>query len=558
MAINTILFWAIAILWTPFFYASSTAQTSKPIFDKYDSLRGMLNPNRACFDVLHYNLNLQINPADSTVKGYNEITFLGASPSATLQLDLFSTWVIDSITENNTALSYQRDSDVVVVKLAKPLNEGDKNSITVYYHGHPLIAKKAPWDGGFVWATDSLGNYWTGVACEGIGASLWWPCKDHLSDEPDSMDMTFDVPNGYTAVSNGSLVESIALKNNFTRFHWHVSYPINNYNVTINIAKYAYFEEKHIQKNGTPLLLKYYVLRYNLDKAKKHFEQVHKMLDVYENLFTAYPFPIDGYKMVETPYWGMEHQSAIAYGNDYKNDVIDWDYIIIHESAHEWWGNNVSVKDHGEMWIHESFATYTEALLMEVSYNYETAIKYLYYQRPRIKNTEPIIGPLNVNYQDWDGSDMYYKGAWALHTLRHYINNDSLWFGMFAAVQKQFALQTITSPELISFINSYFKQDLNWYFKQYFYKANIPELVVQWKYKKKKAIVKYKWSNVDANFKLPVYFSDCNEKVYKLNPKNTFSKSTLKLPKGCTTFEFIDYLYYIDYKEVDDIHKTEQ
>ncbi len=552
IAMTLKLFVTCVLLLVSFSFFSAHAQIKPPIFDKYDSLRGALNPNRSCFDVLHYNLNLRINPADSSVGGFNEITFIGKAHADALQIDLFSNWIIDSITQDQQALSYLRDQDVVVALLDKPLEINDKKSITVYYHGNPLIAKKAPWDGGFVWSKDSLGNYWTGVACEGTGASLWWPCKDHLSDEPDSMDMTFDVPTTYTAVSNGILVSQKKIDAHFSRFHWHVSYPINTYNVTINIAKYAYFEEKHLQKDSTFLDLKYYVLNYNLNKAKNHFQQVHKMLDIYENLFNAYPFPKDGYKMVETPYWGMEHQSAVSYGNDYTNDVIDWDYIIIHESAHEWWGNNVSAKDHGELWIHETFATYTEALLLELSYNSQTAMKYLYYQRPRIKNTEPIIGPLHVNYQDWDGSDMYYKGAWAMHTLRNYINNDSLWFGLFGAIQNKFALQTITSTELISYINDYFKQDLNWFFKQYFYKATIPVLEANWTYKKKKAIVKYKWSGVDADFKLPVYFSDCNKKIYTLIPKTTLSKKSIRLTKeGCIKFDFVDHLYYLDYKVVE-------
>jgi aminopeptidase N len=532
------------------FFSTLQAQPKTPVFDVYDSLRGALNPKRNCFDVFHYDLHLQINPADSTVKGFNAISFKGTADASSIQLDLFSNWIIDSIVENHRPLSYQRDSHFVFVRLGKPLQVGDQKTVTVYYHGNPIVAKKAPWDGGFVWTKDSLGNDWTGVACEGIGASLWWPCKDHLSDEPDSMDMYFDVPVGYTAVSNGRLVSKTDLTNHFSSFHWHVSYPINTYNVTVNIAKYDHVQEKHLQKNGSSLDLDYYVLSYNTEKAKKHFAQVHKMLDVYETLFTAYPFPRDGYKMVETPYWGMEHQSAISYGNDYKNDVLDWDYIIIHESAHEWWGNHVSVKDHGELWIHESFATYTEALLIEASHDYETAVKYLYYQRPRIKNAEPIIGPLDVNYQDWDGSDMYYKGAWALHTLRHYINNDSLWLGMFRVIQKKFSMQTITSKNLISFINTYYQQDLTWFFNQYFYRAEIPVLQASFAYKKNKAIVSYWWKNTDSSFKLPVYFSDCNKKVIQLIPKTSMTKTRIKLPEGCTKLDFVDYLYYVDYEEL--------
>ncbi|MDB5274528.1 MAG: pepN [Chitinophagaceae bacterium] len=539
------LFFALSIL-----SSSLSAQTTLPVYDRYDSLRGALNPLRSCYDVSYYNLNLQINPADSSVKGFNEIRFSGINTSEKIQVDLFSIWNIDSIVQEHQSLTYKRDSDFVFIQLTTPLHKSDQKSITVYYHGHPVVAKKAPWDGGFVWSKDSLGNYWTGVACEGMGASSWWPCKDHLGDEPDSMDMTFDVPQSYTAVGNGRLVKQIDLPNKFTRFQWHVSYPINNYNVTVNIAKYASFTEKHTLKDGSQLDLQYYVLSYNLDKAKKHFQQVHKMMDIYETLFSAYPFPRDSYKMVETPYWGMEHQSAISYGNNYKNDVIDWDYIIIHESAHEWWGNNVSCKDHADMWIHESFATYTEVLLVEATYNYETAIKYLYYQRPRIDNVVPIIGPQNVNYQDWVGSDMYYKGAWALHTLRHYINNDKLWYGLFLAIQKRFALQTITSADLIHFISDYFKQDLSWFFNQYFYKKDLPVLQIEWTLTKNKAKVKYKWANCGDDFKLPVYFIDCDKQTLTLHPKGKLTKQTFKIKEGCTKLEFLDYYYYVDQEEV--------
>jgi aminopeptidase N len=542
-------FYILTILLYPF-SSGVQAQIQKPEFTKYDSLRGALNPYRTCIDVSYYNLNLKINPADSSIGGYNEITFTAKSKSNIIQIDLFANWNIDRIVESNQTLAYTRDSNVVFITVAKPLSVGEHRSITIFYHGNPTIAKKAPWDGGFVWQKDSLNNYWTGVACEGIGASLWWPCKDHLSDEPDSMDMTFEVPSGYTAVGNGRLIAEEKLDNKFSRFRWHVSYPINTYNVTVNVAKYEHFAENHLQKNGTLLDLNYYVLSYNLEKAKKHFNQVHKMLDIYEQLFSAYPFPKDSYKMVETPYWGMEHQSAISYGNDYVNDVIDWDYIIIHESAHEWWGNNVSTVDHGELWIHESFATYTEALLIEASYNYETAIKYLYYQRPRIKNTEPIIGPLNVNYEGWEGSDMYYKGAWALHTLRNYINNDELWFAMFPAIQKKFALQTISSTDLITFINGYLGQDLNWFFNQYFYKAGIPELNTSIKFKKKKAIVQLQWKDTVKDFKLPVYFIDSDNNLHKIIPTDKLSKHIIKIPDDSKKLELVDYLYYISYKEI--------
>src|SRR5690606_34322216 len=268
---------------------------------------------------------------------------------------------------------------------------------------------------------------WIGVACEGIGASLWWPNKDHLSDEPDSMRMSYTVPSGLMAVGNGIFRNQKDLGNGFTQFDWFVHYPINNYNVTVNIAKYAHLEDTYRSKDGDTLALDYYILENNADTARAHFKQVIPMLACFEESYGKYPFWKDGYALVETPYWGMEHQGAIAYGNEYENNAFDFDFIIVHESAHEYWGNSVSVNDHGEMWIHEAFTTYAEALYLECRDDYKTSVAYLLTQKPNIKNQLPILGPIGVNYSGWEDADMYYKGSWMLHSMRNTIDNDALW-----------------------------------------------------------------------------------------------------------------------------------
>jgi aminopeptidase N len=513
-------------------------------YTHYDSLRGKLSPLRTCFDVIHYHLNLTINPANKSIAGYNQIRYRGVQKSNTIQIDLFRNWIVDSIIQNQKPLSYTRDSNAIFIQV-NSLEEKRIDELKIYYHGQPKEAINPPWDGGAVWKKDSLGNHWSGMSCEGIGASLWWPCKDHLSDEPDSMRLTYHVPHPYMAIGNGHIVKSTLREGGLNTFEWQVSYPINNYNVTFNIAQYTHFHNTYFYKNGKKLDLDYYVLPYNKFKAVMHFKQVTNMLDHYNELFGPYPFPKDGYKMVETSYWGMEHQSAISYGSEYQNDVVDqWDYIIIHESAHEWWGNNVSCKDHAELWIHESFATYTEALLIEKSLGYAEAMEYLIINGQRIENKSPIIGPLDINYEHKD-SDMYFKGALALNTLRHYINNDSLWFSLFPAIQKQFALKTIDSKTLITFIGEYLKEDLTWFFESYFYKKDLPLLYLKESKGRNKVTLHYAWKNQAQDFHLPIHVR-IGEEFYEIIPSTQTQTVTLPMNKD----EELEVLYFMNYINV--------
>ncbi len=476
---------------------------SQQLPSRYDSLRGALNAERTCFDVTYYDLSLSIDIRNQRLQGVNDVYFIALEKTNTIQLDLFNNLIIDSIYFNNQYTSFKRDSNAFFITFPTPLVAGNTYKVRVYYEGNPIIAQKPPWDGGWVFSKDSLNRPWVGVACEGIGASLWWPMKDHLSDEPDSMRMHYTVPSSLMAVGNG-LLESTKTEKDLTTYNWKVSYPINSYNVTCNIANYVHLHDTHVQSNKDTLAIDYYVLDYNEEKATAHFKQVHPMLTCYEKYFGPYPFFKDGYAMVETSYWGMEHQGAIAYGNDYTNKIIDFDYIIIHESAHEWWGNNISVKDHAEMWIHESFTTYAENLLVEYVYGYDMSIRYLNLNKPYIKNTSPIVGPLDINYEGWGDSDMYYKGAWILHTFRTVLNNDSLWFSILKGMQTDFALKTVSSTDIIQYINNKAGRDYTWFFEQYLYKAKPPVLEYHYEKNKKNIRVFYKWSNTAVNFSMAI------------------------------------------------------
>lgn len=485
------------------FSATLFAQTY-PTFTHADTLRGMLSQYRSCYWVTFYDLHLRINIEKHTVSGYNTIVFKNTTDFTRMQVDLFSNMTIDSIMHGKTKLTYKRDTNAVFVDFPTKEQSGQKDSIKFYYHGVPREAVRAPWDGGFVWGKDSLGRPWVDVACEGTGASLWWPCKDHLSNKPDSMHMSFEVPDGLTCVANGRLRSVKKLNDGYTRFNWAVTKPIINYDVTLNIANYAHIHDYYLNGKDT-LTLDYYVLDYNKDRATNHFKQVKPMIGCYERYFGKYPFYADGYKLVETNYWGMEHQSCVAYGNEYKNNKFGFDFIIIHESGHEWWGNNISCSDEADMWIHESFTTYAEALYLECAKGYKTSVDYLVYQRSKIVNKYPIVGPYNVNFQGTsDDNDMYYKGTWMLQTFRHVLNNDTVFFGMLKGLQKHFNYQSTCTDSIVAYINKYTGKDYTSFFTEYLKYASPPEFVYELKETKKGLQVDYKMVTGMSSFTMPV------------------------------------------------------
>ena len=455
-------------------------------FTEGDTLRGTLGPARANSDVTYYELHLDVDPVDHVIDGYVDMDYRVTGELPILQLDLYENLDIDGIQQNGQSLRYTRTGNAVFVQLPEDVTPDTLvHRMRIYYGGKPTEAKNAPWDGGFVWALDQRNRYWVGVACEGDGASLWWPNKDHLSDEPDSMLISVTVPERLFVASNGNLREEVELKDERkTRYDWFVSYPINNYNVSINIGHYEHFSDTYRSMDGEDLELDYYVMDYNVAKARQQFKQVHPMLEAYEHYFGKYPFWEDGFALIETPYLGMEHQSGIAYGNRYMRGYLgglipsdmDWDYIIVHEAGHEYFGNSISVADHAEMWIHESFTTYMEALYVEYHYGEKDARRYLETQRRFVTNEEPMLGPLGVNFTDFASSDHYYKGAWMLHTLRSVIDDDPLFFGMLRSFYQDHVRSTVGTQEVIDYFSRYAGMDLQPFFTQYLMHPKPPVL----------------------------------------------------------------------------------
>jgi aminopeptidase N len=478
-------------------------------FSRQDSLRGTLSAVRSCYDVTFYDLKLKVIPTSQSIEGSNTIYYKATTDFKKMQVDLFANMQIVNILQNDKPLRFTREGNATFINFADVQKKNKKYSIKIEYRGRPQIARNPPWDGGFTWKKDPNGKDWIVVSCEGTGASLWFPNKDHLSDEPDSVKITCAVPKGLMCVSNGNLRSTKDLKSDaptndnkslngvsfqpFTEYEWFVSYPINNYNISLNIAEYANFKDVYTAQDGEKLDLDYYVLKPNLEKAKAHFKQVKPMLACYEKLFGKYPFWKDGYALVETPYWGMEHQSAVAYGNNYRNNEYGFDFIIIHESGHEYFGNSLSCNDHAEMWIHESFTTYMEALYVECMQNYEKSIKYLEKQKSSIRNAEPLIGALGVNYPQPD-SDIYYKGTWMLHTLRNIVNDDKIWFETLKGLTTKFKISNVSTEQVIQYFNEKTGKDLTPIFNMYLKTKQIPVLQYQINTKSDNTVeLRYRW-----------------------------------------------------------------
>jgi aminopeptidase N len=491
-----------------FTFIASFCFAQNPI-NKKDSLLGVLSPARTCYDVKHYDLRLQINPDKKSIKGSNTITYQIQEDTKLLQIDLEPSLKIIAIQQNKKKLKFSRVERAIFVEFSKVQKKNDVHSIEIQYEGSPVVAKQAPWDGGFVWKQDTSGKPWVGVACQGVGASVWYPCKDHWSDKPDSVRLQYDVPKGLVAVGNGNLVKKEELAD-ASRYIWKVSYPINSYNITLNVADYRHFSDEYIAQDGQKLALDYYVLPQNLEKAKKHFEQeVKKMLACYEKLFGKYPFWNDGYALVETPYLGMEHQGAIAYGNQYQmgysgNDLTGtgiqrtFDFIIIHETGHEYWGNSISGYDKSDMWIHEAFCTYGEALYVECLQGKEKAFEYANGWKRIIRNDKPII-PQPFSNQEGSG-DMYFKGALMLHTLRNVLDDDAKWFKIIYDFAQDFKGKITKTDEVLEYFERKMQKNVKPIFKQYLQHTQIPTF----EYKVENNTLKYRWLADVAEFVMPI------------------------------------------------------
>lgn len=530
---NILLFISIVLLSNNLFAQLGAGIPEK--FTRKDSLRGTLSSIRNNYDVTFYNLDIKIDLEKKYISGFNEITFLALDNISTIQVDLFENMKVNKIEFENKSLSFKREHNAIFINFNKSINKGAVSKIKIHYEGNPMIAKRAPWDGGFVFKKDKNGNPHIGVACQGTGASLWWPNKDHQSDEPDSMAINISSPGLYDEVSNGRLRSKKDLGNGYTRFEWFVSEPINNYNVSVNIAKYYHWTETYTSKvDGELLTLDYYVLEDDKEKALKQFEQVKPMMDAFEKRFGKYPFYKDGYKLVQTPYLGMEHQSCVAYGNQYKNgymgfdlsgsgEGMKFDYIIIHETAHEWWGNSITSYDIADMWIHEGFGQYSEVVYLEELYGKESAIKYLNGIKKGIGNNEPVIGPYGVNKEG--SGDMYPKGALFLNTLRNYINDDAIWWDIIKSIQSEYYHKNISTEDVLALMNKKSGKDLTPIFDQYLRFSNLPELIISSKSENNNLIVSYQWKADVTSFNLPMDIT-VNGKTERIFPTTSAQQKT--------------------------------
>ena len=417
----------------------------------------------------------------------------------TLQLDLYPNMKLDKISFEGKDISFGRKYGAVYVNMSRKIKTGEKFSLAISYEGKPHAAKKAPWDGGFVWKKDKEKNPWIGIACETEGASLWWPCKDVTNDEPDSVAINITVAKDLVVVCNGTLVGISNPDQQYSTYKWFVSYPINLYDVTLYIGKFKLLADSLKMPSGKTLPINHYVLPINYEKAKVHLAQAKDQIAFYEKTFGEYPWYRDGYKLVESPYEGMEHQSAIAYGNGYKQGYNGFDYIILHESAHEWWGNSVSASDFADVWLQEGFATYAEALYVESTKGKNAYYNYMLVYRLFIANKYPVVGPTGVRYFDYRNNDCYQKGAWVLHTLRTQIANDTLFFNILKSFQRKYKMKTVTSQDFINLVNEKTGEDYTWLFNQYLYKREAPFLEYYWD----RADFFYRWEYTDATFKMP-------------------------------------------------------
>ncbi len=478
-------------------------------FTHADSLRGSDGPARAWWDVTFYNLHVRVSPADSTISGWNEIAYRVTEPGDEMQIDLQEPMQVDSIRQDGYLLTWQRDGNAFFVRLPAPQLAGATSSVMVYFHGRPKVALRPPWDGGYIWQRDSLGNAWVATANEGLGASVWWPNKDYMADEPDSQRVAVTVPTPMVDVSNGRLRSTSVNDDGTSTFTWFVTSPINNYSISVNAGTYAHWRELFEGELGT-LTMDFWPLAFHEKAARSQWEQARDMLTCFEHWFGPYPWYQDGYKLVEAPHLGMEHQSAVAYGNGYQNGYrgtdlsgtgqgLSWDFIIVHESAHEWWGNSITMKDAADMWIHESFANYAENLYIECrTGSKEAGAEYVIGTRARIRNDRPIVGAYGVN--DEGSGDMYYKGGNMLHTIRQLVDDDDAWRGILRGLNETFWHQTVTSAQVEDYIASQSGLDLSAVFDEYLRTTLVPTL----EYHIEGGKLSFRWTDVVPGFAMPV------------------------------------------------------
>ena len=522
-------------------FSSSYSQKS---FTRADTLRGSITPERAWWDLNYYHLAVEIFPETKSIKGSNTIRYQVKSEHQVLQLDLQEPLKITSIIQAGEELSFKRDGAAHFVTLKKKQLPGTIEELVVSYEGQPKEAIRPPWDGGITWTKDSNGKPFIASSNQGIGSSIWWPLKDHPADEVDSLKISVTVPEGLMDVSNGRLVE-IEIGQGKNTYHWSVVNPINDYGVNINIGDYVHFGEKFEGEKGT-LNMDYFVLRENLEKAKVHFQDAGRMMKAFEHWFGPYPFYEDGFKLVDAPYLGMEHQSSVTYGNGYQNGYrgrdlsgtgwgLKFDFIIIHEAGHEWFANNITYKDVADMWIHESFTNYSESLFLDYHYGKEAGQEYVRGTRMNIANDRPIIGTYGLNQRG--SGDMYYKGGNLLNMLREILNDDEKWRQILRGLNEEFYHQTVTTDQVEHYIAMGIGMDLRPVFDQYLRDSRIP--ILEYYYSDNQTL-NYRWISCLPSFTMPVDVTIGEEKT-RIQPKTTWSQLKVKTQEDLE----VDPDYYV-------------
>ena len=507
-----------------------------------DVLRGEYGQYRANNDLLYYHLDIRVDPDKKFISGKNTIRFKMLEDDTRIQIDLYANLNVDRITLGTRDLQYTREINAVFIDFPETLRKDRVYAIDFYYSGAPRETGRF---GGIAFRKDPQGKHWINTACEGEGSSIWWPSKDQWRDEPASMRMSVAIPNDLVDVSNGKFLGKTDLGDGYTRWDWHIQYPINSYNVSLNIGNYVHFGEQWGE-----LPLDYYVLPGSLEKAKAQFAQAKPMIEAYAQIFGDYPFAKDGYKLIEVPYSGMEHQTAVTYGNRFANGYLerDWtgvgvslkfDFIIIHESAHEWFGNAVSAADVSDMWIQEGWTTYLEALYVEKLFGAEDALKYINGYKTKVQNRQPIITQRGIHRTP--PQDQYFKGALFLHTLRGVVNDDAKWWRLVRNVYQRFKYENILTEEMVRFINKELGQDLTPIFDQYLRRTALPALELA--FDPAAQTLAYRWRADERAFAMPIRVGD---PANWTTIRPTTDWQIMKAPMPEEAFKVATDLYYVD------------
>ncbi len=526
------------------FFLSISSVLAQEKFTRADTLKGSITPERGWWDLNYYHLDVEIFPDTKSISGTNKVRYQVKKEHQVLQIDLQEPLKFIAARQDGQELMIRKEGAAHFIKLTKKQFPGNFEEIIISYEGQPKEAVRPPWDGGITWQKDDNGKHFIASSNQGIGSSIWWPSKDHPADEVDSMLISLTVFKDLMNISNGRL-RKVERKGKTRTYHWFVSNPINDYGVNINIGDYVHFSEKYPGEKGE-LDMDYYVLRDNLEKAKVQFQDARRMMEAFEHWFGPYPFYEDSYKLVEAPYLGMEHQSSVTYGNGYQNGYrgtdlsgtgwgLKFDFIIIHESGHEWFANNITYKDVADMWIHESFTNYSESLFLEYFYGKEAGQEYVRGTRTRIENKLPIIGRYSVNHKG--SGDMYYKGGNILNMLRQILDDDEKWRQILRGLNREFYHQTVTTEQVEKYISTESGLNLEKFFNQYLRNVSIPTLEY---YFSDEETLHYRWGNGINSFDMPVDIAIGTETM-RISPTTHWQQTKVK-KSGTLT---IDPDYYV-------------